>query len=81
MAPVIKAVKGLSVLLMRSFLNFYFSYPEAVRTYGEPDAENIKANKLVEKVGFEFIKPITMSYKRANLWVCTRKSFLKYSNV
>jgi RimJ/RimL family protein N-acetyltransferase len=81
MAPVIKQVKGLSALLMQSFLNFFFSFPKAERMYGEPDAENIKANKLVEKVGFEFIKSITMTYKRANLWVYTRERFLKYSNV
>ncbi len=81
MAPVTRAVKGLSVLLMSSFLNFYFSFPESGRMYGEPDEENIKANKLVEKVGFEFVKSITMTYERANLWVCTRERFLKYSNV
>ncbi len=80
MAPVIKPVNGLSVVLMRAFLGFYFSFPETGLMYGEPDEENIKANKLVEKVGFEFIKSITMSYKRANLWVCTRERFLNHSN-
>ena len=81
MAPPMKPIPGLSLMLMRSFLAFYFSFPDAENMFGEPDAENDKANRLVERAGFRFIRPITMSYKRANLWVCTREEFLKYSNV
>ena len=68
-------------MCMQSFLDYYFSFPKSKRMFGEPDEENIKANQLVEKAGFQFVKPITMSYKRANLWVCTREEFLKNSNV
>jgi|SRR5450432_1248185 len=81
MAPPVKPIPGLSQMLMRSFLAFYFSFPESEKMFGEPDEENIRANRLVERAGFRFIRPITMSYKRANLWVCTREEFLKYSNV
>jgi acetyl CoA:N6-hydroxylysine acetyl transferase len=80
MAPVTRPVHGLSLFMMRSCLNYYFNFPEAERMYGEPDAENIKANRLVQTAGFEFIKPVTMSSKRANLWVYTRKHFLNLSN-
>jgi Acetyltransferase (GNAT) domain len=76
MAPIIKPIKGLSVTLMQAFLDYYFFFPQAEQMYGEPDSENAKANKLVEKAGFRFIRPITMSYKQANLWVCTHKNFL-----
>jgi RimJ/RimL family protein N-acetyltransferase len=81
MAPLVKPVNGLSLICMRSFLDFYFSFPESKRMFGEPDEENLKANRLVERAGFQFLKPITMSYKRANLWVCTREELLKNSNI
>ena len=81
MAPMTKPQTGLSLVMMRSFLAWYFSFPGSQKMYGEPDWENIKANRLVERAGFRFIRPVIMSYKRANLWVCTREEFLKSSNV
>lgn len=44
---------------------------------GEPDIRNVKANALVQKAGFRFIKQIEMSYKQANLYECTRQTFAK----
>ncbi|MEO9020988.1 MAG: GNAT family N-acetyltransferase [Ginsengibacter sp.] len=52
------------------------------RVIGEPDALNEKANKLVEDVGFRFIKKIKMSYKTANLYIYEKADFLnKYKGL
>lgn len=75
MAPPNKIIKGLSFLMFNAFLLYYFSFEEAKRMYGEPDKNNVKANKLVTKSGFEFIKEIKMSYKEANLYLLTREKF------
>lgn len=75
MAPAKCATKGLSFLMFNAFLLYYFSHDFAERMYGEPDSQNAKANKLVSKTGFEFMKEIKMSYKMANLYVLTKQRF------
>jgi len=75
MAPAEKRVAGLSYQMMKAFLFYFFSNDAAERMYGEPDADNIKANRLVIRTGFQFLKQIQMSYKKANLYVLTKERF------
>lgn len=59
---------------LHSFIDFYFSFPQAKRLFAEPDHENYYANKLALKCGFQFLKTIEMSNKTANLYVISRTS-------
>jgi hypothetical protein len=75
MAPRQTTIPGLSVAVFRTCLEYIFSFPEVRRVVGEPDVANERANLLVKKVGFIFQHIIRMSYKKANLYYCTRSSF------
>ncbi|HSZ87387.1 MAG TPA: GNAT family N-acetyltransferase [Puia sp.] len=75
MAPMDKRIPNLSTYSFCAFLEFYFSFPMALRMFGEPDEKNIKANKLVVRVGFQFLKTIQLSYKIANLYSITKNQF------
>lgn len=68
-------VAKLSRDVMITALAFLFTL-DIDRVVGEPDALNLKANKLVEDVGFRFIKAIRMSYKNANLYIYNKTDFL-----
>jgi Acetyltransferase (GNAT) domain len=68
-------VADLSRNVMITALAFLFTL-DIGRVIGEPDALNVKANKLVEDVGFHFIKPIRMSYKTANLYIYDKADFM-----
>lgn len=76
MAPAEVGIKGLSTLMFNAFLLYYFSFDAAKRMYGEPDSNNEKANKLVRRSGFQFLKEIEMSYKQANLYVLLKERFI-----
>jgi len=75
MSPPNLLPKGLTVLLLRAFLDFYFSFQLAGRIYAEPDKDNDLANLLARKAGFRYIKTIELSYKTANLYCLTRDHF------
>jgi GNAT acetyltransferase-like protein len=75
MSPPDQRIKGLTLIFFKTFLAFYFSFPEAIRMFGEPDKENIKSNQLVINSGFEFMKTIGLSYKTANLYCITKTQF------
>ena len=68
-------VADLSRNVMITALAFLFTL-DIGRIVGEPDALNLKANKLVEDVGFRFIKAIQMSYKTANLYLYDKTDFM-----
>lgn len=76
MAPYEKPVPGLSVNVVVTCISFLFTLT-IDRIIGEPDAENERANELVKRVGFRFVKQVQMSYKTANLYSYSRKDFLK----
>ncbi|WP_346239590.1 GNAT family N-acetyltransferase [Niabella insulamsoli] len=76
MGPNKSAIKNLTPDVMVTALSFLFSIG-IQRIMGEPDAANEKANKLVQKVGFRFIRQIQMSYKTANLYEYRKEAFLK----
>jgi hypothetical protein len=72
MAPIQIKKAGTSLFAMQSFIQYYFSFDQAHRLWGEPDIENEKANHLVRKAGFQFVKTVALSYKIANLYQLTR---------
>ncbi|GAB3025323.1 hypothetical protein GCM10027051_32540 [Niabella terrae] len=80
MGPADAPIGGLTTNVMKTGLSFIFSLGPS-RVIGEPDARNKKANDLVKRVGFKFIKPVTMSYKTANLYILERDDFLNLSQL
>ncbi|MCH5719932.1 GNAT family N-acetyltransferase [Niabella hibiscisoli] len=76
MGPPINPVQGLTTHVMLCGISYLF-ISGAKRIIGEPDASNINANELVKRVGFQFVKPITLSYKTANLYFLEKTEFLK----
>jgi len=75
MAPNQNAVKGLTKSVVAAFLKFYFSFSMANCMYGEPDTKNNKATRLLECLGFEYLKEVTLSYKTASLYSLRRENF------
>jgi hypothetical protein len=75
MAPPRLLIKNLSLHSLGEFLSFYFSFPVTATMYAEPDCKNVLANKLAERVGFQFLKQIELSYKTANLYSITKQQF------
>ena len=75
MLPPRQSIKGLTEAMLRAFIRFYFSFAAASSLYGEPDCRNTAANIAARKAGFQFLRPITMSYKTANLYSITKQQF------
>jgi hypothetical protein len=75
MAPNIKFLRGLTKSVVTAFLKFYFSFPGAGVMYAEPDTQNHKAKKLLEYLGFAFLKEAALSYKTASIYKLTREDF------
>ncbi len=69
MSPNRCQVSGLTTAIVKSFLAYYFSFPEAKRMYAEPDVNNKKSIALLERCDFKKVKTIEMSYKRADVYV------------
>ena len=81
MAPVSEKISKLSANVIETFLHFYFSYPEASIMFAEPDINNHKACRLLERSKFAFIENVMLSHKAASLYSITRKQFYAaYSN-
>lgn len=76
MAPYQKPVPRLSANVVIACISFLFTL-SIDRIIGEPDADNDRANDLVKRVGFRFMKQVQMSYKKANLYCYSREDFLK----
>jgi RimJ/RimL family protein N-acetyltransferase len=75
MIPPQKSEKGLSRIILRTFFEFYFSFKESDRLFGEPDRENTLANRLAISTGMEFLYKVQLSYKEANLYAITKQQF------
>jgi RimJ/RimL family protein N-acetyltransferase len=75
MAPLSRRVPGLSIQLFQLALHYYFSFPGSEKMFGEPDHQNQKANELVNCIGFQFLRTIELSYKKANLYVMEKQAF------
>ena len=75
MLPPRESEKGLTEIMLRVFTQFYFSFEQANKLYGEPDIANQHGNIAAKKAGFHFLKTIQLSYKTANLYSITRSQF------
>jgi hypothetical protein len=73
MAPRKEHIPNLSVCVLRTFMEFFFFYPEVKRIITEPDAEDVQANNLVKKAGFRFMHAIAMPYRAAHLYCFTKE--------
>jgi RimJ/RimL family protein N-acetyltransferase len=70
-------LKGLSVHVLVTMLDFLFSFKSVTRIIAEPDSENKAANCLAQNACYRFMKEIQLSYKTANLYSYDREDFLK----
>jgi len=73
MAPNTNPIKNLTVSVINAFLDFYFSFHQAKRLFGEPDATNERSIALLNKNGFKQIKTIQMSYKQAHVFTIQKQ--------
>lgn len=76
MAPPRESFKGLSLLMLRSFMDMYFSFPFAGDLYAEPDELNALANRLAVKAGFRLFKKASLQDKIANVYKITKQQYL-----
>ncbi len=79
MAPNETPVHGLTSALIEVMLEYYFSFPEAMKMYAEPDIRNKRSSRLLKEAGFNFLQSIEMSYKKADLYCLHRNEFLNRS--
>jgi RimJ/RimL family protein N-acetyltransferase len=75
MAPNENPLPGLTLMIVQSFLHYYFSFQEANRMYAEPDLTNRRSNRILQNIGFAYHHAIEMSYKTANLYSITKQQF------
>ncbi len=69
MAPNHKPMPGLTKAVVKAFLDYYFSFDKARRMYAEPDMLNMKSIRLLQHCGFNMLKTVQMSYKKAAVYV------------
>lgn len=70
-------VRGISIDVLITILQYLFTFSSIENIVAEPDSENKGACDLATKVGFSFLKKITMSYKNANLYLFNKEEFSK----
>jgi Acetyltransferase (GNAT) domain len=83
MAPIDRnnlPAKGLTIAVIRTFLNWYFSFPEATVMWAEPDINNARSIRLVKLLGFEYVKTVTMSYKTAEVYRLSREKWAAHKH-
>lgn len=69
--------RGFSENILYRLLVYLFSSSKVGRVLAEPDKNNINACRLAEKVGFRFLKEISLPDKKARLYVFERDGFLQ----
>lgn len=72
MSPNRNPIPGLTKAIVETFLEYYFSFPKAVRMYAEPDIFNLKSIDLLKKCGFVRKKMVKLSYKKAYVYCLER---------
>lgn len=75
MSPSYEKNSILSVCVLHTFLEYFFSLEEVKRIIGEPDMNDLPANELFAVLGFRFLKKTVLSYKWAHLYTCTKDNF------
>jgi acetyl CoA:N6-hydroxylysine acetyl transferase len=58
--------------LLRTCLDYFFSFPEVGRVLADADTADTWGNELFRKAGFLLLQKIAVPYCASNLYVCTR---------
>lgn len=58
--------------LLRTCLEYFFSFPEVGRILADADIADTWGNELFQKTGFLLLQKIAVPYRPSNLYVCTR---------
>lgn len=75
MAPNDQPIPGLTLMIVESFLYYFFSFGQARQMYAEPDLTNRRSNRILQQLGFTYHHAIEMSYKTAKLYSITKEQF------
>jgi acetyl CoA:N6-hydroxylysine acetyl transferase len=73
LAPL--AIQHNLVILIRTCLEYFFTFPEVGRIVSDVDLKNEWNNTLFKEAGFRPSQKIRAPYKSSTLYVCTRSSF------
>ena len=73
MAPLV--IHGNVLLLLKLWLEYFFSFDEVERIIVDVEAENEWLKNLFSHAGFHNSGLMKLAYKDADLYVCTRESF------
>jgi len=61
--------------VLQAFKDYFFRCEGIKRIIADPDADDFIVNDLLENMGFQLKKKTYMSYKLANLYVCTKMGY------
>ncbi|MDO6429135.1 GNAT family N-acetyltransferase [Flavitalea sp. BT771] len=73
--PAPLAIQQNMVLVIRTCLEYFFSFPEVGRITADVDIKSEWDNTLFRQAGFRASQKIQLPYKHSMLYVCTRNSF------
>lgn len=68
------AIQQNMTLLVRTCLEYFFSFPEVGRIVADVDTGNEWSNTLFKKAGFRSAQKIQTPYKSSTLYICTRSN-------
>lgn len=68
------AIQDNIAVLLRTCLDYFFSFPETGRFVADIETKNEWTNTLFKMAGFRYHQKINIPYKTANLYSCTRES-------
>ncbi|HWK02743.1 MAG TPA: GNAT family N-acetyltransferase [Puia sp.] len=66
------AIQDNIAILIRTCVEYFFSFPEVGRIIADIDLKNEWTNTLFKMAGFRCTQKVRIPYKTANLYVCTR---------
>ena len=69
------------VLLLRTCLEYFFSFHEVGRVIADVETGNEWSNQLFKKAGFLHTQEVRIPHKLSNLYICTRESFRQASGL
>jgi RimJ/RimL family protein N-acetyltransferase len=75
MSPLKNPVHGLTTTMVIAFLDLYFLQNPGGKMFAEPDTQNIKSIDLLERIGFEKLKTVQLSYKTAHVYSLNKENF------
>ncbi|HUX84897.1 MAG TPA: GNAT family N-acetyltransferase [Chitinophagaceae bacterium] len=79
MGPDRRILPGLSGKVLRSVLEFLFSFPGVRRIIAEPDSRNRAAHLVARQAGFRYWDTVSLKDKEARLYGCSRTEFFPNS--